>query len=633
MTIDHIRPGTSRRASVCRIRSVCAVAAALALLATQATPAVALPSAKEVWIRVDTANFTLYSNVSRQHTVKVGRRLELFRDVLARLNPDLEVNSPLPTYVFVFRERSFAPYRVRFGTGPTRQDAYFAADRDANYVALNATPKGDWFAPVYHEFVHYFLNNNFSNVPLWFNEGLAEYYSTFRFSDTNEAEIGRPVEEYADWLRDHRMIFLTDLFTITTRSREYNEEDRQGVFYAQSWALVHYLIWGDPDWKSDLANRVKRLDAGESLIGLVHVPTYKELAEDLRAYVMRRRYLYAQVEFKSLDVDTDAKVVPIDRAEALYRLGDLLARIESGKEKEAEKHFREAIRVDPSHAASYAGLGFLRDREGRHEEASGHYERAFSLDPDNYLTCFLYATNLGRLALGNEDEATPIRDETPPRLLRARELYKKSILLRPNVAEAYAGLGATYIVEAGDLSDGIDALETARRMLPSRMEIVFHLMQLYARSDRRERAQSLMDDVLSRSASPKMVGFGREMLLRADLMKADLLFQESQYDEGLEILLQVQAATQDADLNADLESRIRELRSGLDERRRVEETNQQIALYNKAVARANDRDYAGAIAILKRVIRDAQDAGLVREARDLLRQLEEATRQSRRPSK
>ncbi|MFQ5877482.1 MAG: tetratricopeptide repeat protein [Acidobacteriota bacterium] len=607
-----------------------AVALLLALLAASAAPVSAIPGEQEAWIRVDTANFTLFSNASRRPTLEVGRRMELFRRVLARLNPDLEVNSPLPTYVFVFRDdRSFAPYRTRSGAGPGAQSAYFAADRDANYVALNAAPEGDPSAAVYHEFVHYFLNNNFSDIPVWLNEGLAEYYTTLRVSGAR-VEIGRPLEEYADWLRRHRMLPLPDLLAVTTRSREYNEEKRQGAFYAQSWALVHYLIWGDPDWNSDLAGRLARLVAGDSLITLLHVPTLAALEEDLRSYVEGGRYRYGRVEFGDLEVDEAVRVTPIARAEALYRLGDLLARIDSGKEKEARRHLREAIRLDPSHAAAYAGLGFLLDREGRHRRASGLYEKALALDGDDYLTCFLYATNLSRRHSGDADRLAPVVAETPPLLARARELYRRSIRLRPGIAEAYAGLGATYLFDGGGVSEGIEALETARRMLPDRPGIVFHLLQLYARIGERDRARALLG-VLSRRADDETVPLAREAVLQADLAAAEALLREGRHREGMRMLERVRAATRDPDLEASLASEIRELRSKLDDLQRVRETNRHIALYNEAIARANRGEHAAAIELLRRVIREAKDAGLRSMARDLLPDLEEASRRSGPP--
>src|SRR5262249_16193790 len=63
-------------------------------------------------------------------------------------------------------------------------------------------------------------------VPLWLNEGLAEYYSTFTV-DNGVPSVGKPIESHIDWLRTHRLIPLAELFATTHASRDYHEGDRQ----------------------------------------------------------------------------------------------------------------------------------------------------------------------------------------------------------------------------------------------------------------------------------------------------------------------------------------------------------------------------------------------------------------------
>ena len=43
-------------------------------------------------------------------------------------------------------------------------------------------------------------------------------------------------------LRDSKMLPLPLLFQVDPKSPYYNERDKQSIFYAQSWALMHYLI-------------------------------------------------------------------------------------------------------------------------------------------------------------------------------------------------------------------------------------------------------------------------------------------------------------------------------------------------------------------------------------------------------
>jgi tetratricopeptide (TPR) repeat protein len=587
-----IEPPTVRSRS-CRALARVAMGLVVFLLAGRVAPA--FPPESDRWIRVETAHFPLFRTAARNHTLQAGRRLEL---------------------IYVFRnDHSFSSYKKRFGGSEDNLAGYFVGHRDGNYVGLNATPEGNPFVPVYHEYTHYFINNNFPNVPLWFNEGIAECYSAFQVAGP-EIEIGQPIDAYAERLNREELMPMARLLAVRTTSREYNERDRTGPFYAQSWALVHYLIWGAPGWASHLSRNLAHLDEGMELPALLGLADDAALGETLRRYLKRRRFLYTILDAEEMQVDDSARIGSMTRAEALYRLGDLLSHHGTERLTEAERHFREAIRLDPEHAAAHRGLGFIRDLRGRHDEASAFYETALTLDRGDYLTHFLYATSLIDRRFGNERRHRRLlQDETPSQLARARELFSESIRLRPDLPEAYAGLGATYALDGSDLEEGIAALEKARRLLPSRMDIVFNLVGLYARSGDRKKAEDLVDKVLSRTDDPALVADARESILQGDLAAASRLLQAGRVDETLEILRRVQASTRDPEFRAELDSRIANILETL-------ESNRLIDLYNEAVDRVNRKDYEKAAGILRRVLREAEDPKLVDRARKLLADLD-----------
>ncbi|HXH28133.1 MAG TPA: tetratricopeptide repeat protein, partial [Candidatus Polarisedimenticolia bacterium] len=471
---------------------------ALLLALAAATPVAALPPDSDPWIEVRTEHFVLYSDAPESFTRAVGRRLETFRDVLGRLNPDLRVESPLPTSIYVFADdHAFEPYKRKVGSRPSDMDGYFVAHRDGNYVAVNARPEGDPFLPVYHEYVHFFMNTNFDNLPLWFNEGIAEFYSTMRLT-ADGVEVGRPLGVYARFLHASRPLRLAGLMAVTTDSPAYNERTRQGIFYAESWALVHYLIMDAPAWRENLVARLRRLDRGEPLQALVAPVDLETLQARFFDYIRRGRYRFNIIDLKTLAPDDRATVTPMTRPDVLYRLGDFLAHGEGNRAADAEAHFRAALAIDPRHAPSLAGLGFLRDGQGRFAEASAYYERALALAPDDPRTCALYAGSLMLRHFQDGVARFRVSDATPPDFARARALFLKSLSLGPPTGTIYAGLGSTYAFDRTGLGPGIAALETAHRLLPSRHDIVYNLVGLYARDGDRDKAQRLVEEVLDR---------------------------------------------------------------------------------------------------------------------------------------
>src|SRR5262249_43224975 len=139
------------------------------------------------------------------------------------------------------------------------------------------------------------------------------------------------------------------------------------------------------------------------------------------------------------------------RSDVLFQLGDLLVHSNRENFDSAEQFLKSAIAVDNNHAAAVADLALLDDARGRSQEAAAGFEKAVQLgsrEPQVYL---LYgASLLDRMRPGasNSGEAA-----------KARALFQHAAELNPASAEAYAGIGATYVVTDEEPSAGISALE------------------------------------------------------------------------------------------------------------------------------------------------------------------------------
>ncbi len=82
----------------------------------------------------------------------------------------------------------------------------FTGGPDAAYIGLSLESGEEAYPGIYHEYSHYLLRGAFSAVPLWFNEGLAEYYSMFEVTNGGRsARIGSPHESHIALLRDRRL--------------------------------------------------------------------------------------------------------------------------------------------------------------------------------------------------------------------------------------------------------------------------------------------------------------------------------------------------------------------------------------------------------------------------------------------
>src|SRR5260221_3178732 len=201
--------------------------------------------AKDNWTSVHSQNFQLIGNASEKDIRLVANRLEQFRKVFALLFPSMKLNSPVPTTVIVFKsDSSYKPFKVNPNVA-----GYFQPGEDVNYITLTTERGSDDqpFRIIFHEYVHLLVENTMgATVPLWFNEGLAEYYSTFDITDEDRKVIlGDLVRNHVLYLREQKLLPLRTLFAVDYKSPYYNEGNKMNIFYAESWMLTHYLLQGE----------------------------------------------------------------------------------------------------------------------------------------------------------------------------------------------------------------------------------------------------------------------------------------------------------------------------------------------------------------------------------------------------
>jgi hypothetical protein len=200
------------------------------------------------WRRVDSPNFVVVGEVGTRELRDMAVKFEGFRETLSRVLIEGATATPVPTVVIVFSsDRAFTPVKPRYNGKPIEAAGYFMPRQDANYIAIVADGRQDRLNIVFHEYAHLITSNTARNVPTWLSEGLAEYYSTFEVTKGGQqALLGRPVGEHLDLLREARLLSLDELLNVDSRSSLYNEGNRRSIFYAQSWALTHLILLGQP---------------------------------------------------------------------------------------------------------------------------------------------------------------------------------------------------------------------------------------------------------------------------------------------------------------------------------------------------------------------------------------------------
>jgi tetratricopeptide (TPR) repeat protein len=454
--------------------------------------------AADKWISVRFKDFLVVGNANEADIRKVGRSLEEFRSALAMMFPKMDQTPAVPVTVLVFKnDESFAPYKPLYQGKPVNAVAFFQPGEDVNYIALSPTPQ----LPnvVLHEYVHLMLRNNVGSLPLWITEGLAETYSTFEIgSKQNEFTLGRPPDRHlTTFSTPTPFIPLKQLIEVRQNSPEYNEQSKQGIFYAESWAIVHYLIFGpDAKRRNQFTQLLTALTGGKPFddsFADAFQTDYGTFEDEVRDY-LRKRTAWGTMKVTAKDnLQVDVRSInatTLSEGETEFYFGDLLLHL--NRPAEAETHLSTAVAKSPSNSGAQTSLALLRVRQKKYDESLALLKKAVEADSRNAMVNFYYAYAIDR---ADADSLATVSSLPAERYQTMRTYAKKAIELAPRFVEAY-GLLARVNLNAGEnLDESETTLKKALSLAPGREDLRMLLAQTYVRADRKADARTLLGEI------------------------------------------------------------------------------------------------------------------------------------------
>jgi len=453
--------------------------------------------AKDKWINLTTKNFNIISNADEGGTRKLALKLEQFHFVFSTLF-NLPLQRAVPATVIVFKnDGSFKPYKPLYNGKPKNVAGYFQQGQDENLIAIDISAQFEHpMAVIYHEYTHLLTSSTTKPWPVWLQEGLAEVYSSFEVSDKN-VTLGAPLSDHVFYLREKVFIPLQDLLKVEHGSSTYNEGDKQGIFYAESWALCHYLMFGDKSIRRPQLVQYIRLLAqgidGDQAFVQAFKTSPAQVEKQLRSYVERSSYSGEIYTLPATEGEKDIIPRPISDAEALSYLGNLLAR--TNRLDEAEVLLKQAAAAEPYLARPYEGLGLVAMRRNKYDESLEYFKQAATHGSKNHLAHYYYAEAMQRRAIGSP----------PPAVAQqiAEEL-KTSIKLMPGFAQAHYAVGALAAMTGENLKEGMDEVKTALKLEPQSKWFVLTLAQLQVRMQDYAAAKKTLEPLLTADADPSL---------------------------------------------------------------------------------------------------------------------------------
>jgi tetratricopeptide (TPR) repeat protein len=571
-----------------------------------------LPPERVRWIHLESEHFSIYSSAPERTARELATRLERLRQVLAKLGGEDGLTPPRPTDIFVFRdERAWRPFRPLAPDGkPKELGAYFLSRADRNSIALYDREGGDPIETILHEYLHSLLDASLSRLPVWANEGLADFYSTFTVGE-DAAEIGRPLR-YAVQVLDGRARMPTRrLLAVTVHDPEYNEWSRQTIFYAQSWLTTHYLLLGRPERHGDFGRYVDALEGGADPLA-AFVDAFglepEALDEELELARRKRVYPFMSYRFDELAPLADFRVRDVAYPEILARLGDLTRRLGPAERPRGVALLEAARKLDPASPLPAYGLALAKRDEGATAEAVALLRDSLARDAAYEPTQAALGT---LLALG-----APGRPPSAADAAEARELLRRSTAAEPGRVDTWVALGTVEAMEGGDRKAAVRAFEKAWRLAPDRSDLLATFTMALAEDGQAPRAEALLRQTLLRSANPEDRITGEVYLQRIAEREVWGLANEGKLEESLARIAAYLAAKPTAELAKSLNETKGRIESQLHGQRCADD-------YNAGIRAANAQKFAEAKPFFEKVIAGCAltDLALVDSAKKVLGEL------------
>ena len=384
------------------------------------------------WVEVRSPHFSVVTDAGEREGRRLADQFERMRWVFQTLFPKANVDPIAPIVVLAVKNQkgmqALEP-QAYLAKGQLAIAGLFLRAPDKNYILVRMDVEGEHpYSTVYHEYTHLELGTE--GMPLWLNEGLAEFFQNTDFRD-KEVVLGQASADDLIYLQQNRLIALPALFQVDADSPYYHEEQKGSVFYAESWALTHYLEVTDYNGHTNhvgnyltlVSRQVDPVTAAEQAFG-----DLKKLQSALEDYTRRQQYMYFRMNSAGAAIDPNSvTVAPVAQPQADAIRADFLAY--NGRTGDARTMLNGVLKADPNNVQAHETMGFIEFRAGHRDEAKKWYAQAVALDSQSYLAQYYF----GSLSVMDGSTGDDVEKS-----LRA------AIQLNPRFAPAYDSLAVLY---------------------------------------------------------------------------------------------------------------------------------------------------------------------------------------------
>jgi tetratricopeptide (TPR) repeat protein len=413
------------------------------------------PAHADNWVKVKSPHFLVISDGSESQARHIAQGFEEIHAVFNVALPGLRTDSGAETIVIAVKdEHSFVtlePFEKKMAAFRAGE---FHKGWERDYVIVRLDFPDQTRDIVYHEYIHKLLHLNFTRLPVWLDEGLAEFFgNTLMRSDGTF--MGAPSPRI-DLLRSGTLYPIQTVLTVVPSSPYYRDESKVQMFYAEAWGLTHFLVFGDHmgggqklnAYLGALQDGADSVKAFDETFG-----NRKDVEKNFQFYTTRLLFNAAKLDKLPEIKPSSFPGGPMPRGETDAMLGGFYTKLQEMDAANAK--LTAALSEDPKSALAHENEAFYYFQQGRDEDAQKEFDQSVSLDPNGYLAIYYQAL----MKYHGKSDADS--------LAQLDAAMDKVMKLDPNFAPALV-VRSQILVRQRKLQDALNISVKARDLEPDR---------------------------------------------------------------------------------------------------------------------------------------------------------------------
>jgi len=402
-----------------------------------------LAGAAPAWQRLDTDDFTIYSDAAANDIKDFAVSYTAFRQVLSDLLIPAGRRPSRSTLILFKRASSLEKYGPIAKNDDFNLLTFTAQVDDSALLALAISGDQKHACEIAFEFETVFaLRRAGCFLPIWMSQGAGMVLSSLKV-EKGECIVGEDINGYTSIFRDSGELLPWDKFFLTGRdSDEYKGKKQAGVFQAQAWGLMSWILFSQHHPRESfetLTTNVREksyLEAVQSSTGL----RSEQFVNAVTAYLKQRNHGYRS-SFDEQKVRAGLQLSPAPEVEVHVQLANLLAAAE--RYADASKQLKQALALAPEAACVKEAAARQASRDEQKDDAVKLYREAIVAGTKNPMAYLVSANaRLDEYSSSGIDYA----GGGGPSTQTAIDEIEHALVLNPGNMWAYRLLGRAFYI-------------------------------------------------------------------------------------------------------------------------------------------------------------------------------------------